>query len=737
MSDFNENNNQNEIPDSQVTENKAEDIQPVQSAEPVIDGAEIISGVEAKRKKGPAAVIAVIVAVLIVLAGGSAAAYNLSPWVKNNVKMLINDPEEYYAWVENENMDSAAEAIADAYDSMTGSDTKNVNMELNANLETDAVAALIEESAGVSLADAGITIPGNISFTEGGSVVDGYTAVNAKLNADSKTLMTVNGYLKDGSYYYQVPELSSSYIKMDLNQIMEAALAESGLDASVGSLFTDMATGKGLQEILTDKELEELITKYFNIVFTNIKDVELEKGVECEVNGVKAKYSQLTADIDEGALYGILKDVLKEAKNDKTIIKIVESTGAMTKDEYTAAVDSLLEQMGEYSISGGDTVVTMNVFVDSKGIIMGRSFEIPDSEEIQIDYMTVENDNDLAFELNVAADGEGVKVNGDMEEKSEKVNGTIKADILGTADGDMSFEIGLKDIKKVNEEKGYCTGEISVNLSSFGLGEIAVNLDSDGKSQEIATEIVADGTKYADISLKYSDAKPEDITPFNESEQVYNYTEDGGELNQYIESADLEGFLKGISDVIGIDLNSLMDLSGGYDDPYGIDSADDTDDLNSDNYDDYTYPESVQYDFTKIKMQLNGKDIALPGKIDGVLDKVEINKTSIDAGMYEYFYSEDGSVAVYLENQTDASLAPEECTITGISVTDESDLKLTVDGIGAGSNIADAVSKFGCKLEDEKSGYTYIENTNNDEYYGEITFFYNEGIIYEVDVDFY
>ena len=32
---------------------------------------------------------------------------------------------------------------------------------------------------------------------------------------------------------------------------------------------------------------------------------------------------------------------------------------------------------------------------------------------------------------------------------------------------------------------------------------------------------------------------------------------------------------------------------------------------------------------------------------------------------------------------------------------------------------------------------TYIEDSGNGEFYGEITLFYNDGIIYEVDVDFY
>lgn len=749
MSEFNDNNGQNEVSDIPVSEIKPEEHQSAKAVEPIMAGTEIISGVE-KAKKGPAAVIAVIAVILVLLLGGSAAAYSFSPWVKNNVKMIINDPEDYYSWVENQNIKESAEKVAEAYDKMTNSENQNVDLELKADLEKDAIASLFESNSGVSLSDAGITIPGSISFTEAGTVVDGNTAFSAKLNADEKTLLTINGYLKDGKYYYQIPELSSSYISMDLSQIIEEAFSETdSLVNGIGNkedsqpvinnVFTKMSTGKGLQEIITDDELEELLVKYFDIVFTNIDDVKLKKNIECEVNGVKTEYNQLVAEIDEGCLYSIAKDVLKKAKDDKTIIKIVESTGSMTKDDYQSAVDKLLGELGEYNVSGGDVVAVMNVYVDSKGVIKGRSFEIADEEDVKLNYMSVEDNDNNAFEANIIFDGEGLKISGDITEKSDKSSGKINVTAVGTTDGDQSFDIEFKDIKTENKDKGYCSGEINLNLSALDMGNIAVNLSSDGKSQEISTEINVGGTKYANVTLKYSDNKPEGIPAFNGAEKVYNYSSDGAELQQYIAEADMEGFLKGISDVIGIDLNSLMNGYNGtvtepivptepenptVTDPTVTGTAPET-------------PESASYDFSKIKIQLNGKDVTIPGKIDGVLDKVKVDVDKVEAGMAEYFYSEDGNTAVYVENLTEAALAPKDCTITGLSVTDESDIKLTIDGIGPGSNISDAVSKYGCKLDDPKNGYTYIEDSGNGEFYGEITLFYNDGIIYEVDVDFY
>ncbi len=49
--------------------------------------------------------------------------------------MIINDPEDYYSWVENQNIKESAEKVAEAYDKMSNSENQNVDLELKADLE--------------------------------------------------------------------------------------------------------------------------------------------------------------------------------------------------------------------------------------------------------------------------------------------------------------------------------------------------------------------------------------------------------------------------------------------------------------------------------------------------------------------------------------------------------------------------------------------------------------------------
>lgn len=748
MSELNDNNIQNQKPESTGAETVTENVQPeVTPAQPAYAGAEVISGVEPVKKKGITAVIVTILIILAVLVGGSAAAYNFVPAVKNNVKMLLNDPEDYYAWVENENMEDTADDISKAYGNLTAKSESY--MEIKANLESAAISALIEQNAGVSLAESGIKIPGEISIVSNSKMIDAVTSGSAKLTADGKDIVTANVYLKDGKYYYQIPELSSSYIAIDIATLLETSAQQSGSSEveALTPFIEKFANGNAIQEFLTDDELNELLVKYFDIIFSNIDDVDLEKGVKCKVNGVEMKYNELTADINEGTLYSIIKDVLKEAKKDKTIIKLVESTGAMTADEYKQAVEGLLDELGGYNVSGGDSIAKMVVYVDGKGDIQGREIKIPDADDVKINYLKAKDGSDEAFEVNFfTATDEGISVIGDFEEKSDKRTGDIKVSAVGE-DG-FEFNVHVNNFKVENEEKGYVSGEVIADLSAYDLGELKINLATDGKSQEISTDINVNGSALGTVSLKYSDKANGDVQAFSDSEQVYNYTEDGAELQQYLSSANIEGLLKNVSDVIGLDLNSLIGgnpfsgmtngLIGSSDDSLFPDDSytNDTPAVTDDIDDDYTMPEAAVYDFSKIKIQVNGKDVTFPAKIDGILDKVNIDVTSIEPNCSEYFYSEDGSISVSVENQSDKAVAPKDCVITGISVSDTSDVKLSIDGIAPGSKISDAVAKYGCKLQDQNSGYTYIDDSAENSY-DEITLFYYDGIIYEIDIDTY
>ena len=98
----------------------------------------------------------------------------------------------------------------------------------------------------------------------------------------------------------------------------------------------------------------------------------------------------------------------------------------------------------------------------------------------------------------------------------------------------IEFAINYSDLETINEDKGYLKGDVSVDLTSLNGPVITVNLDSDGKSQTIKSDITVDGKNYGTLSLTSKEELTVDIPEFDSSQQVYQYSEDGAQLEQYI-----------------------------------------------------------------------------------------------------------------------------------------------------------------------------------------------------------
>ncbi len=725
MTDFNDNNQ-----DISTVENTAES---TTNATSTIDS-DVVSGVEV-AKSGKGKIIAIIVAIVLLLFGGCLSAYSFIPQVKNTVKMLINSPEEYYAWVESENTSVLTEWIEE----FETQQELGGNSVINLNLDNQGIESLIKENAGSTLAEAGITLPANLTIEQKSMEIDGYNAVNQKVTADGKDLFTYNCYLKDGKLYYQIPEFSSSYVCMDFAEIMEMSMAENSNEASaeveqiLNSIMVKAANG---EEILSNEELSTLITKYSDILFENIKNVKLEKNVNCEAGGVKNEYTKLVANIDEGTLFEFLKDALKELKNDEIVIRFVEENLEMTKEEYQTFIDEAIEKTSKYELSGGEEVLVMNVFVDNKGEIIGRTFEAKEAEEtiVLLGYSVVNNGDNYGISAFIEEDGEKYTIDGKLTANDEKYTGSINV-------ADM-VNIDLKDFT-IKDDK-FIEGEVMLGLSALELDDMTMVFDEKDGKQLFNMDVTYGGTKLGSISSESGTEKPESITVFNEQSKVYGYAE----IEQYTSEINVEKVAKNLCDVLGMDEATAEQFIQGFNSgfngvavPEVIEPTYSDEELEELLIEEYTPDEdpyassTTSYDISSVKIQLDGKDIKLPGKIDGLTDKVKFESETIAADSYDYGFDDDYNITVSIHNTTDKAVKPDECEIVGLDISEDAGIKLSVDGITFGDDIQKVVDKYGCKLDDNNSGFVDIESDDELDY-SYITFFYMDGKIYEIDLTF-
>lgn len=730
MSEFNE-NNQEMTTEKTSVETPVEPAAPAESQEPQFftDSTEAAAGVEI-AKKGPGKIIAVIVAVVVLLFGCSAASYAFVPQVKNTVKMLVNSPEEYYAWVESENADEFS-WLTEAFE-----EAENTDSVANAviNLDSAAIDKLISENTGSSLEQIGFKLPSSIGMEIKSAEVGGIQSANESITIDGNPVMTYNGYVKDGKIYYQIPELSSSYICFDSAQFFEMAASESGDTEAVEMLSAISEMFSGEEEIISDEELAELLTKYSDMLFSSATNVKLSKNAKCEADGVKCNYTKLAVNIDEGSLYTFAKKAVKELKDEKVIIEIAEKFG-VTKEQYQTAVKELSDQLGTYEISGGNTLCVMNIFVNNKGEVVGREFVSTEEAEepFGVGYTLTEDGGKYGFTAYADIEGEKISVNGNAKEKSGKFTGEGSV----ANNGEDVFNFSFKDIECDDE---FVKGSVTLGLSAFELDDMTLNFDAKDGKQTFDTEFTYNGTKLFDIAVEASSETPESITVFNESAKVYNLTNDGAEMEQYLAEVNLKDFATGILKAFGLEAYTdqfiqgfEQGFAGGMTDELPLDT-DITDEEGFIEAPEESYDENeVEYDLSGVKVEVNGKAVALPCKIDGILDNVKFEEAAIEAHSFGYGYDDDYTVNVSVENTSDSPLKPQECDVVNLSVTEDAGVAVSVDGITFGDDIQKVAEKYGCTIADTSSGYIDIVDS---EEYNYISFFYMDGKIYEIDLSF-
>ncbi len=763
MSDFNENNNQESFSENQnaepieaatvAVENGNENISEISN----MNGPEIVGGVET-AKKNTTKIIAIIVAVVILIFGCCAGAYAFIPQVKNSVKMLMNSPEEYYAWVESQDTEESMKSFTEFLFSNKEIDPDELNRNLAITFEPDqqGIEKLISENAGMSLSEAGITLPKKIDITSKAAFIDGYNAANSEMLADGESILTSNVYMKDGKTYIQYPELSSSYVCLDIveafKQGIEEGIAESDdneFSAAMSKALEKMEapSGEEKEPLLSQSEFEDIIGRYSDIIINNIKNVKMEKNSECDADGVKCEYTKLIVNLDQGTLFSIVKDMINEFPKEEKIIDLVAEYTELSKEDILAALDEASKNFGGLEMDGGEVYAIMNVYVNNKGEIVGRSFEnAGDNGDYSVGYICTKDGDNYGVSLFAKINEEKYSADGSASENAGKFTGQMT--VSGNGQKDI-FGISFKDFECGEE---YLKGEATLGLSSFGLDDVTLKFDEKDGEQTCAFDFTYGGSKIGSFNIKSNNEAPDKITVFNNDAKVYE-NENASDYDKEVDyGVLLKKIYKGLFGLdekalaeMGIDVdnfsNIIYDIDSNISDDYDIDpdlylDDDQTDDFDTDDLDTDYEESSVKYDMSKIKFQLNGKDVKLPGKIDGALDNVEFDSEKIDAHEYSYAYSNDNNMSFNIYNPTGKEMNSKDCEIYGISVNDyTTGYKFTVDGIGIGDDVQKIVDKYGCRLEKEDSeyGFTSVEDTNG---YNYLSFMYNDGKIISIDIMF-
>ena len=243
---------------------------------------DIVSGVE-HAKKGKGKLVAGITAgALVVVAGGSAVAYAASDYVKNQVKLTVSSPENYYAWVNEKNTEDFVKQVSEQYrtaiDEMKSGQKSSVSLKYEAS---DEVRNLLIDEIGDEEQEV-IDIIKNfndISISVSGDAKNDISSGSAAIAWNGENLATFDMAFDASAMdmMFRIPELAEQWLDINAGDIY-GYNSEYYDDDTKKAMNASEKIRKDPESVITPEELETEITKYSNLWNECIADVELEIG---------------------------------------------------------------------------------------------------------------------------------------------------------------------------------------------------------------------------------------------------------------------------------------------------------------------------------------------------------------------------------------------------------------------------------------------------------------------------
>lgn len=547
-----------------------------------------VSGVETITKKKRGKKIAIISGISVAaLAGGGAIAYNVSPLVKNQVKLHTSSAKNYYAWVNEENAGDLAKSIADSYSEALDKYEKGTTEKFAVEYKVSdgAKEAFLTEVLGSDYKDEVdedtqqlLDIVNNIEKLKIG--IDGSTKKNlmalnvyGELNDEELVSLDFAGDFDQMALFARIPQLSEQYIGFSFKELLEEEIDDQTTLETIMDVLNDPAS------YLSPSELEKEINRYVSVWNKSVSKVKVEKKEEIGIGDIDVKYTVATVKIDEKTGEKIGENFLEALKDDEIIKEIVvEKLGIVDEEEYEKTFeedeeedididedeDFDLDEEDEDDKDEKEQIVSFSTYIDAKGVIRGFSLSDNSDEKNDIRFIIGKDGKDVRGEFVAITDGnEQFSAILTADESKGSYDGYIDIavhdydydfndddELVVSDDEATNISVEFEDFKIVDEEKCYVEGDITLVIPDTD--PIKLNLESDGKSQTINYNIVIDDTDFGTISLITStkDGFEADVPSMDDAFEIdENFEND--DIFSYVSEEELVDFVKELLKKIG------------------------------------------------------------------------------------------------------------------------------------------------------------------------------------------
>jgi hypothetical protein len=550
------------------------------------------------------AVVAVVLVVVLVAANASR--------IGNFVHKTFSSPEKYYQYVEKKAAHELISNSGDMYKNLalnymmtstyvytsysmnsynmnsynmyrlnnaaiyqllmleTGSSDKNYSGEISVELGKDGEELL--ELAGL----AGIDLSGlkSVSVSASANTKDNRTSFEAALSSNSKDIISGNGVfdIKDGKFYFQVPELNSDYIEIDMDDVYY----------DYDEIYEQRQMMQDVLDALpSESKFEDILEDYVAVALKNVDKVS-SSSKSISVGGVEQKCTELKVTFDADTLEDMTEAILKDMKKDKEIKKTLENIAKAAdadfdSDDYEDYIDDMLDDL-DYAFDD-DLEIVMKVYVDGKGKIRGRVIEYEDGyDSFEVSMLMPQKGRKVGYELSIDDDGETVKLTGEGKKSGDKVTGDFTVKYNGTSIVDLS----VKKLDVESLKSGKLNGKIEASVSSklakvtgsiSGMSiiediRLTVDAETDDNSFKYKIGVIYDDEDIGTITLSAKSSKGSKVSLPSSKDTVSISDED--DLLEWVEDIDWSKFLNNLDkanlpdDVIDEIEDAIDDIEDGY-----------------------------------------------------------------------------------------------------------------------------------------------------------------------------
>ena len=624
--------------------------QPIQSAQPVPPINQPLPQTQPaqqdqKEKKAPKShkklfvTIGSVAAAAVVLVGG-AFALKLPAKISNFFHKTVSSPEKYYQYVEKENAKELAGSAGSLYQSLVldSADlfecTSNASVTLAFGDGFDEIFELAENALGEDLswlesvfADCSITINGN------------QFALNLSGGLNQKSLLTLAGALdlEDGAAYLQIPELSDTYLGVDLED-MDIPVDEA-LD--YWEDFRDQYT-KTIEALPSQGKIEKLVENYVKILSSCVDDAD-KRSATLKVEGVSQKCTVLEIEVTPQLIGDMLQAVLEEAQDDADLEDIIVETvdafggdGDEAYDEFLREVEYLSDNLGDFGDYDEDEgTILLTLYVDGAGDVIGRLLEINSEEDdiaASFAILTAENGGKFGSEISMHVEEYGDEMDvsflGSGKKSGDKYSGEFVLSYEENGDGGDMLKITTEKLDMKALKQGMFDGGITIGLAPDGAellagvsgGRVPVGggpllasilediqivvtgKQSSPNSAEVTCGVTYDGEDMVSVTVSEEQKKASSVKIPKEKNVIF--AEDERDLEDWVETIDWKKFYSHLekTDLPDYLLDPIEDVcdalaDGDWDELSGL-LYDLEDELGGyDYYDDYYYDDYYYDDY--------------------------------------------------------------------------------------------------------------------------------------------